>query len=106
MINEDFNSSDDMVTNILNFIDQKIPNQEFSIIGFSYGGYLAQGVLHKRQDNVKSICLLAPALHLKQRNLPEKIAFVKDASELHSLDSERDWLISSLTEQSSLRRNY
>ncbi|WML24631.1 alpha/beta hydrolase [Neobacillus sp. OS1-33] len=88
LIHEDFSSSDDMVANILNFMDQKIPNQDFSIIGFSYGGYLAQGILHKRQDNVKSICLLAPALHLKQRNLPEKIAYVKDASELHSLDSE------------------
>jgi pimeloyl-ACP methyl ester carboxylesterase len=77
-----------MVVNILNFMDQKIPNQEYSIIGFSYGGYLAQGILHKRRDNVKSICLLAPALHLKQRTLPEKIVYVKDATELHSLDSD------------------
>jgi len=65
-----------------------MPNKEFYIIAFSYGGYLAQGILHKRRDYVKSICLLAPALHLKQRNLPEKMSYVKDASELHSLDSD------------------
>ena len=88
LIDKDFSSSDDMVVNILDFMDQTMPNKEFYIIAFSYGGYLAQGILHKRRDYVKSICLLAPALHLKQRNLPEKISYVKDASELHSLDSD------------------
>ncbi|WP_144554913.1 alpha/beta fold hydrolase [Bacillus sp. X1(2014)] len=88
LIDADFSSSDDMVVNILDFIDQTIPNQEFSIIGFSYGGYLAQGILHKRRDHVKSICLLAPALHLNQRVLPKKIAYVKDTSKLHMLDSD------------------
>jgi pimeloyl-ACP methyl ester carboxylesterase len=40
-INEEFYSSDDMLENILDFIDQIIPNQELSLIGHSYGGYMA-----------------------------------------------------------------
>lgn len=58
LIDESFNSPDDMLLNILNFIDMIISNQALSLIGFSFGGYLAQGVLHHRHKNVKSICWL------------------------------------------------
>ncbi|KAA0770902.1 alpha/beta hydrolase [Bacillus sp. AR2-1] len=88
LIDEDFNSSDDMLLNILDFINIKIPNQIFSLIGFSFGGYLAQGILHHRHKNVKSICLLATALHLKERDLPEKIVVTKDEDALKELDAD------------------
>ncbi|PES62100.1 alpha/beta hydrolase [Bacillus cereus] len=88
LIDENFNSSDDMLLNILNFIDMTIPNQAFSLIGFSFGGYLAQGVLHHRHKNVKSICLLATSLHLKDRDLPKKIVVTKDEDSLTELDSD------------------
>lgn len=87
-INDNVNSSDDMLLNILDFIDSVIPNQMFSLIGFSFGGYLAQGVLHSRREQVKSICLLAPALHVKERNLPKKVIFSKDACKVNRLDSD------------------
>lgn len=88
LIDKELSSSDDMLLNILDFIDKTIPNQEFSLIGFSFGGYLAQGILHKRRESVKSICLLAPALHLKQRNLPNKVVDIKDQDLLNELDSD------------------
>ncbi|MGX6443873.1 alpha/beta fold hydrolase [Neobacillus sp. K501] len=87
-IDEDFNSSDDILINILDFIDKTIPDQEFSLIGFSFGGYMAQGVLHHKRKNVRSICLLATALHLKERNLPNKIVFTKDEDLLKELDAD------------------
>ncbi len=85
LIDKDFKSSDDMLLNILDFINIKIPNQIFSLIGFSFGGYLAQGILHHRHKNVKSICLLATSLHLKERDLPEKIVVTKDEDALKEL---------------------
>ncbi|MEH7302332.1 alpha/beta fold hydrolase [Neobacillus drentensis] len=89
LIDDHFASSDDMLLNILDFIDRIIPNQEFSLIGFSYGGYLAQGILHQRRNLVKSICLLATALHLKEKRiLPEKVVQDQDMGAIMGLDSD------------------
>ena len=87
-IDENLNSSDDMLLNILDFIDKTIPNQGFSLLGFSFGGYLAQGILHHKRQKVKSICLLAPALHLKERDLPKKVVLTEDESILDEIDSD------------------
>jgi len=35
---------------------------------------------------VKSICLLAPAIHVRERHLPEKVTFNKDEGVLNNLD--------------------
>ncbi|TQR18422.1 alpha/beta fold hydrolase [Psychrobacillus vulpis] len=85
-INESFNSSDDMLLNILDFIDKTITNQMFSLIGFSYGGYLAQGILHSKKSSIRSICLLATSLHLKERKLPQKIVINKNEALLSGLE--------------------
>lgn len=81
-------STDEMLTNILDFIDTSFLGMEFSLIGSSFGGYLAQGILHFRQNLVKSICLLAPVLHLRERTLPEKVVIEKDGNLLSALDSD------------------
>ncbi|TXC93028.1 alpha/beta hydrolase [Metabacillus litoralis] len=88
LVNEDFKSSDDMLSNIIEFIDKILPNKIFSLIGFSYGGYMAQGVLHHKRHEVKSICLLATALHFETRNLPNKIIITKDTKLLDELDDD------------------
>ncbi|MCA1057631.1 alpha/beta hydrolase [Rossellomorea aquimaris] len=87
-VDEKISSTDDILMNILDFIDSVLPNENFSIIGFSFGGYLAQGILHFRQKQVRSICLLASALHLKERTLPDKVIFEKDENILSTLDSD------------------
>ncbi|MBM7663108.1 pimeloyl-ACP methyl ester carboxylesterase [Bacillus mesophilus] len=87
-INKDLKTSDDILLNILDFIDATIPNQPFSLIGISYGGYLAQAILHHRQKSVKGICLLAPAIHLKERNLPQKVVYSKDREMFNQIDSD------------------
>ncbi|ERN53824.1 alpha/beta hydrolase [Alkalihalophilus marmarensis] len=63
-------TTDDMLQNILEFINMKLGNQLFSLIGCSFGGYIAQGILDHNINHVQSLCLLAPVLHLKERNLP------------------------------------
>ncbi|MDV2884832.1 alpha/beta hydrolase [Alkalihalophilus pseudofirmus] len=63
-------TTDDMLQNILEFINTKLDNQLFSLIGCSFGGYIAQGILDHNINQVQSLCLLAPVLHLKEGNLP------------------------------------
>lgn len=87
-ITHDFRSSDDMLQNILEFINQVLPNKQFSLIGSSYGGYLAQGILHYKRDFVKSICLLAPALHIRERTLPKKVIFREESEKIMELDAD------------------
>jgi pimeloyl-ACP methyl ester carboxylesterase len=82
----DMKSSDDMVQNLLELIDSLLPEQSFSLIGTSFGGYLAQGILHNRPHQVTGICLLSPALHMKNRVQPEKTMIVRDENLLTQLD--------------------
>ncbi|MCF6137757.1 alpha/beta fold hydrolase [Pseudalkalibacillus berkeleyi] len=88
LVDEKLSSTDDILLNILDFIDKVFPNENFSLIGFSYGGYLAQGILHFRQKQVKSICMLATALHLNERTLPNKVILEKDEDIFSTLESD------------------
>jgi pimeloyl-ACP methyl ester carboxylesterase len=79
-------TTDDILSNILDFIDELFPYEGFLLVGHSYGGYLAQGIMHHRLDRVKGICLIASALHVKDRTLPEKVVFEKDEQLLDELE--------------------
>ncbi|HLO11801.1 MAG TPA: alpha/beta hydrolase [Pseudoneobacillus sp.] len=88
-IDKSVKSSDDMLLNLLDFIDKVIPSQDFLLIGFSFGGYLAQGIMHYKQERVKGICLLAPPIHLKDRKLPRKVILEADMDLLNQLDIDK-----------------
>jgi pimeloyl-ACP methyl ester carboxylesterase len=81
-------STDDLLGNLLDFIDDTFEEREFSLVGVSFGGYLAQGIFHNRKSQVKGICLLAPALHLKERDVPERMVLERDEDLLSSLGSD------------------
>lgn len=51
---------DQVLDIMLNFIDQVIPGQDFTTAGFSYGGYLAHGVVYHRLKQVNGAMLLTP----------------------------------------------
>lgn len=85
-IDEIVNSTDDMLDILLDFIDEIFSEREFSLIGSSFGGYLAQGILHKKREQVKGVCLLAPALHFKERTVPERVVLEKDEELLGTLE--------------------
>lgn len=62
-IRESVKGTEDMLGMLLEFIDTQLPNQKFSMIGMSFGGYLAQGIIHHRKELVEGICLIAPSIH-------------------------------------------
>ena len=65
-------SSDELVSFLLSFIDQVIPDQPFLIAGESYGGYLARGLIHHRQEPVAGLLLICPLVKARddQRDVP------------------------------------
>jgi pimeloyl-ACP methyl ester carboxylesterase len=83
-------NSDTMLQIVIDFIKKIIPDENFLIVGESYGGYLARGVMYKMLDKVDGVALICPLLipDYKKRNLPEHIVFVKDNVLLSKLTAE------------------
>lgn len=58
----DISSSDEMLDVILEFIQAIIPNQEYIIVGESYGGYLARGVIQKQKEMILGAAFICPVI--------------------------------------------
>jgi len=72
-------NSDQMLDITLQFIDTVAPNQHFTLVGDSYGGYIARGIIHHRPQQVSGLFLLCPAVvaDLKKRVLPKHVTLVE-----------------------------
>lgn len=84
--------SDPMLDVVLGFIDAVIPNQRFCVAGESYGGYLARGVVNKRQSDVDGLLLICPVAFEETRlaNAPELKVLEEDKALMESLsDAEK-----------------
>ncbi|WP_374722876.1 alpha/beta fold hydrolase [Peribacillus tepidiphilus] len=79
-------TTDDMLDLLLQFIDKILPNEEFSLLGMSFGGYLAQGILNKRAAQIKGIALLCPPTRTLERTLPKRVILKRDDDLFDGLD--------------------
>ena len=84
---ESIASSDDLLDVVLGFIDAVIPGERFSLVGQSYGGYLARGVLARRAASIDGMALICPVVVAERgkRDLPPHTVVAKDAAFLASL---------------------
>ena len=71
-------SHDQMLDVVLDFVDQVISGESFAVAGLSYGGYLAQGIVYRRPQQLAGVALIATSVHTTQRTLPGKITLVQD----------------------------
>jgi len=73
-------NADVMLDIIIEFIEKVIPDENFLLIGESYGGYLSRGVLCKISERVDGVLFICPVIIAdnKERNIPEHIVLVKD----------------------------
>lgn len=80
--NEWLSGTDRMLELVMDFIEGVIPKKEFLLVGESYGGYLARGIINKKQHMVKGLLLKCPiAKHETQfKNAPKPSVLEKDAS--------------------------
>ena len=83
-------NSDIMLDIVIGFIEKIIPNEKFLLVGQSYGGYLARGVIYRMADRVDGVLLICPVIVAdnKKRNVPEHVVLVKDNKLLSKLEPE------------------
>jgi len=80
------NTNDQVLDVLLQFIDRVIPGVRFAVSGFSWGGYLAQGIVYMRFSDVIGLRLIGPAMHRNLEPKPERMLLVKDETLLTDLD--------------------
>lgn len=73
-VSENIIDSADMLECLNNFIDNIIGNRKFLIVAQSYGGYLAQGLLKLRSEQIAGVFLICPLVKadFNERTLPVK----------------------------------
>lgn len=78
--NDMVNCSDDILEIVCEFIDTIIPNQQFLLVGQSYGGYISRGIIYKKPETVKGLLLICPVINASResRTLPEHIVVESD----------------------------
>ncbi|MGN0143719.1 MAG: alpha/beta fold hydrolase [Clostridium sp.] len=81
-------NSDIMLDIVIDFINKVIPDENFLLAGYSYGGYLSRGIIKKIANRVDGLLLLCPVIiaDFKKRNKPAHIILKKDDNLLSSLE--------------------
>ncbi len=55
-------SQDDMLEVLVELVDRLMPGQRFCVVGLSWGGFLAQGLVHRLADRMDGLCLIVPSM--------------------------------------------
>jgi pimeloyl-ACP methyl ester carboxylesterase len=64
-------TQDQILDVLIEFVDRVIPGDHFSVAGLSYGGLLAQGLVHRLADRIDGLFLLVPSMGPQEtRDLP------------------------------------
>src|SRR3954466_9525114 len=73
-------SQDDILEATLEFLEGIAPGERFIVAGYSFGGYLAQGMVYKRGELMDGVMLGAPAVGVDpaERNYPPHEVLVHD----------------------------
>jgi pimeloyl-ACP methyl ester carboxylesterase len=90
LFNDEIMNTEDILDIVLVFIELVIKDTEFSLVGESYGGYLARGVLNKYSKQIKGMALVCPVIKANyfDRVLPDHKSFYVDEEYLSTLDKE------------------
>jgi pimeloyl-ACP methyl ester carboxylesterase len=80
---------DQVLDVVCDFIDAVIPNQRFTLLGLSAGGYLARGVVTRKAEHMDGLCLLVPWLsEHEDQELPSAVTLIRDAEAISGLSAE------------------
>ncbi|KHD86248.1 alpha/beta fold hydrolase [Heyndrickxia ginsengihumi] len=86
----DINSTDDMLNVVLDFIQTILPNQPYLIVGESYGGYLARGIIEKDKGQILGAAFICPVIFPLQvnRTVETHKVMISDETLVNSLSIE------------------
>jgi pimeloyl-ACP methyl ester carboxylesterase len=81
-------SSDKVLEVVLAFVNRILPHQDFLVVGESYGGYLARGLVSKKGESIVGLLLICPLIvpNQDERSLPVKKIIVEDRRLISELD--------------------
>ncbi len=104
---------DDMVDVALEFMDMLAPGERFLVMGQSWGGYLARGIVHHRLKQVDGVVFYVPVIQQGELRspLPARQVIHHDPAFLAALQPGEEWLIDLLVAQTlpvleDFRANY
>ncbi|WP_368505152.1 alpha/beta fold hydrolase [Alkalihalophilus sp. As8PL] len=80
---KDIRSTEETRQLLSSFISKLLGDRAFTIIGHSFGGYIAQGLI---SDKLTGLCLVAPVIHQKERDVPRKISYNLNKSALSNVE--------------------
>lgn len=78
-------TEDDKLQVALDLLDLRAPGQRFLVIGASYGGYVALGVLHRRAADVDGVALLVTNPLREARSVGRHQVFERDEEAVATL---------------------
>jgi pimeloyl-ACP methyl ester carboxylesterase len=83
-------SQDHMLDVAQEFMDAIAPGERFVVMGYSYGGYLARGVVFRRAEQLDGLLLLAPSIVVEEgkSKVPKHRILREDANFLAALTSD------------------
>lgn len=59
-------TSDHVLVAVDSFVEQVIADSSFALVGYSFGGYLSLGLLHKRFHQIEGLLLLCPLVESEE----------------------------------------
>ncbi|WP_433157375.1 alpha/beta fold hydrolase [Kribbella sp. CA-247076] len=87
-------SSDGIMAEVRAFVDDHIGTEPFLLIGESYGGYLARGLVAERPEQILGLGLICPigtALMHADRTVPEHVVLRSEPGVVESLAEGEDF---------------
>jgi pimeloyl-ACP methyl ester carboxylesterase len=81
---------DGLLETVLEFIRQVIPGRHFVLAGWSFGGYIARGVLRQKAEMVDGLLLIVPVIFRDERRTspPPHVTLVPDPALASQLEEE------------------
>ncbi|MGE7279827.1 alpha/beta fold hydrolase [Staphylococcus saprophyticus] len=86
---DDIISADDILESLINFINKNFSNEKIIIVGESYGGYLARGLMSQLKDQVIGAFFICPVI-IPNKNL-RTIPYPDTESKITSHNSEPNY---------------
>jgi pimeloyl-ACP methyl ester carboxylesterase len=87
---ERIHNSDQMLEVVLDFIEAVLPGQSFSLAGYSYGGYLARGVISRKFELVDGLLLICPVI-IAQHSKRNLLAIPENLRSFQLAQTQRAW---------------
>jgi pimeloyl-ACP methyl ester carboxylesterase len=80
-------TQDQVLDVVVEFINSVVPNERFCVVGISYGGLVAQGLVHRLAQRMDGVMFLVTSMASKdEKGLPPHIVMYEESLDFGELD--------------------